>query len=266
MREKDLLIRKGKGEPKYEFEKLLVRTLAGHNLSKRGQNLAWILPRLMQSLERESVAMDLFVEEPTKAQERVRIPGLVMMGSAIAILFIMPFIMMLLDDPLFMLRLPLVMLLLLSLVMLGIVGALAVSLVAPRMPKRTRQGVREAALWEAFRNHLREVFQQRDLAKDYLDLWDSYLPYAIIFGYQNRWINRFAEIHAPAPYWFHTSVSHGPTPESGGVPLTLDDVRQAFCDMFSYISDTLAIDSSGAGGGFGGGFGGGGGGGGGGAG
>jgi hypothetical protein len=116
-----------------------------------------------------------------------------------------------------------------------------ISSLGPAKTKRTWQGVREAALWSAFCNNIRKVLLQKDLARDYSDLWETYLPYVIIFGYLTHWKNRFVEMHAPVPYWFYTPVSHGPLPKSGGEPLTPDSIRQAFEDMVSSIFDTIAF-------------------------
>ncbi|MEJ2069684.1 MAG: TPM domain-containing protein, partial [Syntrophobacterales bacterium] len=202
-RRKDLLIRKVEGQPNYEFEDLVIGTLAERKLSEQQIHVANLLPQLKNSLERESVALGLFVEEPTKAINRVRIPGLFILGAAL----VLAFLLMLgiaaepegfdwIDT--------------LPLLMLGIGGALAAFLVAPQMPKRTWQGVLEAALWDAIGNHLKEVTQQRDLARDYSGIWDSYLPYAILFSLEASWISSFVEMRVPAPSWFQApAVSKG---------------------------------------------------------
>jgi hypothetical protein len=88
-------------------------------------------------------------------------------------------------------------------------------------------------LWDAFGNHLREVSQQKDMARDYLNLWDSYLPYAIFFGLETPWINHFVEMQASVPRWFHVSAgSYGQAIDSNKVPLTLDGVSKVFTVCF----------------------------------
>jgi hypothetical protein len=227
-RKEDLLIRKGKGEPKYEFEKLLINELAGHKLFERQGHIAKLLPQFKKSLERESVAMGFFDKEPTESQKWVRIPSLVMFystfaafGLGVTALYGWAII--------------------LPLATLGIIGFLAAFVVAPKMSKKTWQGVREAALWDAFRNHLREVSQQMDMARDYLSVWDSYLPYAILFGLETVWINHFVEMHAPVPLWFQVAAgSYGQAKDSDELPLTLDRVSNAFTGTCRFISNTVA--------------------------
>ena len=228
---KNLLILRGEGEPKYEFENLLVSTLAGHDLSERQEHIADLFPQFKKSLERESVIMGLFEEEPTKVQKWVRITGIVILGTAIAAgwlvgRFGIP------ETYQWVLKI--------FLVALGSIGYLAAFKVAPRMAKRTWQGVRETTSWSAFRMHLVEVFQKRELAQEYLQQWDTYIPYAVAFGLQNHWINCFVEMQAPTPDWFHTAMGQRPTAEFGGTPLAPDRAREAFYGIFPYISDTVA--------------------------
>jgi hypothetical protein len=84
-RRKDLLIRKVEGQPNYEFEDLVIGTLAERKLSEQQIHVANLLPQLKNSLERESVALGLFEEEPTKAINRTRIPGMaiLILGAAL---------------------------------------------------------------------------------------------------------------------------------------------------------------------------------------
>jgi len=263
-RRKDLLIRKGKGQPNYEFEDLVIGTLAECKLSEQQIHVANLLPQFNNSLEGKSVALGLFVEEPTKAINRVKIPGMFMLGAVLILAF---FGLMFLQDA----HIPWVLAhFALPFLLLGIGGALAAFRVAPKMPKRTWQGVREAALWDAFGNHLKEVTQQRDLARDYSGIWDSYLPYAILFGLEASWISSFAEMRVPAPRWFQApAISKGSAVASGEGPLTLDLVSEKFTWMIHFIPDVVesaareahgGFAGGGYGVGFGGGFGGGGGG------
>jgi hypothetical protein len=227
---------------KFQFENLIASTLAGCTLPHHEGTVANLLPRFKKSLEGESVTLGFFEEEPTKAQMRVRKPGLVILGTAFA-----AFLSILVLGGLFILELQ-YWGVILPVLTLGTVGALASFLVAPRMPKRTWKGAREAALWSAFGNHLQEITQQTEIARDYLGFWDFYLPFAIIFGYQTDWLNCFVGMHAPAPNWFHTQVSRGPVADSEMVPLTVDNLRKPFYGMILSIYETVDSDTQAAGG------------------
>jgi len=101
-------------------------------------------------LERESVDLGLFVEEPFKAEKRMRHRGLVMLGTALfASLCVIVFWITQTNG----------WIVLLPFVGLGIVGLAAAFLKAPKMPERTEKGIREAALWSAFGKHLKETSQ-----------------------------------------------------------------------------------------------------------
>lgn len=82
---------------------------------------------------------------------------------------------------------------------------LGLLLMSPHMPARTRKGAEEAAKWQAFQKYLSNIQHYKDVAT-VADQFEKYLPYAIAFGLERRWINAFAK--APnaatvqAPGWF----------------------------------------------------------------
>jgi hypothetical protein len=237
----EVYIDKRDKQTKFQFENLLASSITGHTLPYHLKTVANLLPQFKESLERESVAMGFFEESPTKVQLRVRKPGLVILDTAYIAL---PLILLLfLFSGSLSITEPYDWFVILPVLTLGIVGALAAYVVAPMMPKRTWQGVREAALWSAFENHLREIPRHRVLAQTYLDQWDFYLPYTIIFGFPTEWLNRFMEMHAPAPNWFHTPENQRPETDYGEVSPTVDNVREAFYGMFSTIYDTIDFES-----------------------
>jgi uncharacterized membrane protein len=45
-----------------------------------------------------------------------------------------------------------------------------------------------AALWKAFRKYLKKAARDVSIAEDSLNVWDSYLPYAAVFGLTANWI------------------------------------------------------------------------------
>ncbi|HUE76166.1 MAG TPA: DUF2207 domain-containing protein, partial [Chloroflexota bacterium] len=82
---------------------------------------------------------------------------------------------------------------------------LAMILVAPKMPRRTRVGALEAAQWRAFERHLRTIEQQRDLQGD-TDTFERYLPYAIALGIDREWVAKFSTAGTPAPRWYRSEM------------------------------------------------------------
>jgi len=68
------------------------------------------------------------------------------------------------------------------------------------MPQRTRAGAQEQRRWEAFRNYLDDLAGFQDLAVAQ-QTFESYLPYAIAFGVEKRWVLRFQELLVSVPSW-----------------------------------------------------------------
>lgn len=68
------------------------------------------------------------------------------------------------------------------------------------MPQRTRQGAEEQRRWEAFRNYLDDLAGFMDLPVAQ-ETFERYLPYAIAFGVEKRWVRRFADLLVSVPQW-----------------------------------------------------------------
>ena len=74
------------------------------------------------------------------------------------------------------------------------------------MPVKTRKGAEEAAKWKAFQTYLGNIQKYRNLAEA-TDQFEKYLPYAIAFGLERRWVNAFAQAPnlptpVPMPIWY----------------------------------------------------------------
>lgn len=73
------------------------------------------------------------------------------------------------------------------------------------MPARTRKGADETAKWRAFQKYLGNIQQYKDLAVA-ADQFEKYLPYAIGFGLERRWVNAFTQAPVaasiPIPIWY----------------------------------------------------------------
>ncbi len=102
----------------------------------------------------------------------------------------------------------------------AIISAIIVWAFASRMPQRTAKGAQEQKKWEAFRNYLQDLtrFTDMEAAKE---KFEKYLPYAIAFGVEKHWTQRFEELTVPAPDWYHPPVivwgSPGTGPIGGGL-------------------------------------------------
>lgn len=162
------------------------------------------------------------------------------------------------------------------------VGALSFVLVAQVMPVKTKKGAEASARWNAFKSYLKEIESYTDL-ETATDLFERYLPYAIAFNLERRWVNKFAQIKSmPIPTWYFPYWMHGygrpdgsgsswsggegsPRPSiqsmSDGMAGGFQSMSDGLVSMFNSVGSTMtsAPSSSGSGGGFsGGGFSGGG--------
>jgi uncharacterized membrane protein len=162
------------------------------------------------------------------------------------------------------------------------IGVLSFVLVAQVMPVKTKKGAEASARWNAFKRYLQEIESYTDL-ETATDLFERYLPYAIAFNLERRWVKKFAQIETmPIPPWYFPYWMHGygrphgsgsswsggegsPRPSiqsmSDGMAGGFQRMSDGLVSMFNSVGSTMtsAPSSSGSGGGFsGGGFSGGG--------
>lgn len=83
---------------------------------------------------------------------------------------------------------------------------IGLAILSRAMPVKTRQGAEEAAKWQAFQTYLGNIQKYRNVAEA-TDQFEKYLPYAIAFGLERRWLNAFAQVPGlpspvPAPIWY----------------------------------------------------------------
>jgi uncharacterized membrane protein YgcG len=81
--------------------------------------------------------------------------------------------------------------------------------VSRHMPRKTPQGVEEAAKWLAFKNYLQNIEQYADL-ETVKDKFEQYLPYAMAFGLEKRLIHKFSAVNTPAPHWWGPGLPYPP--------------------------------------------------------
>lgn len=112
--------------------------------------------------------------------------------------------------------------------------------------------------WLGFKLYLEtaERYRMQNLTPD---MFEKYLPYAMVFGVEKKWAKNFEAMNLPAPSWYGSAAVYGSIGFSGGNSSSFSPT--GFSSSFS-SSFSSAFGSSGAGGGGGGGGGGAGGGGG----
>jgi hypothetical protein len=84
------------------------------------------------------------------------------------------------------------------------------------MPRKTQAGAEAAAKWLAFRRYLAEI-ERYDNVESAKSIFNSYLPYAVAFGLERSWVNKFASVDAPAPSWYGP-YGRMDYPRSGRIP------------------------------------------------
>jgi uncharacterized membrane protein YgcG len=92
---------------------------------------------------------------------------------------------------------------------IGLVGM--VTLIAGQaMPAKTRKGAEEAARWSAFQEYLRNLEKYQGL-EEAVNYFEAYLPYAVAFGLDRSWIQRFKLVdNVPIPPWYFPTYLGGP--------------------------------------------------------
>lgn len=77
----------------------------------------------------------------------------------------------------------------------------AVRRLSRAMPRKTEQGAQAAAKWRAFKRYLTDIRRYEKLQES-RRIFEEYLPYAIAFGLEQRWVTAFARASAEqAPAW-----------------------------------------------------------------
>jgi len=137
------------------------------------------------------------------------------------------------------------------------VPALALMGVAPRMPRKTREGSELHRRTLGFRHYMEIAETDRQRFAERENIFSAYLPYAIVFGCVEKWARAFSDIDAVrATSSWYTGSALG--------AFSANDLSNNLSSFSNQVSSTIASTPGGSGGsGFsGGGSGGGGGGGG----
>jgi uncharacterized membrane protein YgcG len=125
------------------------------------------------------------------------------------------------------------------------VAAVALIIVGQAMPVKTRKGSEEAAKWKAFKRYLQDIERYAKL-EEATDQFDRYLPYAIAFGVERTWINKFASVPAtPVPIWYFPVWTSGHRIGEGARPSTRGGQAPSLDGMSRGIGSGLAGMSAG---------------------
>lgn len=72
---------------------------------------------------------------------------------------------------------------------------------ASALPRKTVSGAEAAAKWRAFRRYLSDI-ERYDKVAESKEIFDKYLPYAVAFGLEQSWVNKFASVGVEQPSWY----------------------------------------------------------------
>ncbi len=122
------------------------------------------------------------------------------------------------------------------------ITAVSLFIVSFFMPVKTAKGAEAAAKWKAFKNYLQNIEKYQDI-QTAGDIFAQYLPYAVAFGLERSWINKFAAVPtAPVPRWYrpyphlygHRPLVGGSSAVPGNIPSSGDSGGlQGMSDSFS---------------------------------
>ena len=79
--------------------------------------------------------------------------------------------------------------------------AAALIFLSRTLPQKTAAGAEAAAHWNAFKRYLSDI-DKYDRVNESKQIFDKYLPYAVAFGLEDSWVNRFAAAGAESPLWY----------------------------------------------------------------
>ncbi|MFQ5856014.1 MAG: DUF2207 domain-containing protein [Anaerolineae bacterium] len=175
------------------YEKMLLKELFGgrhsRKLSALKEKFYRAIPELQDELYGEVVQEGFFLRSPESTRRIYTLLGVVGVILSVIVGFftlvlLIPFAGAAICIPLG----------------LGIVSV-GMVIFARVMPRKTTKGSEAAARWRAFKRYLDNIEDYSDLEQA-KDVFDRYLPYAIAFGLEKSWVQKFAQVDAPAPPWY----------------------------------------------------------------
>jgi uncharacterized membrane protein len=129
------------------------------------------------------------------------------------------------------------------------------------MPKKTEKGVRALEHARGFREYLATAEKYRLQWQEKEHIFETFLPYAMVFGVADKWSEAFKDIALPPPNWYEGGVSAAGQFNAGRFLISMGVLQSGLTKAVSAQPHKGSGGSGLGGGGFsGGGFGGGGGG------
>lgn len=187
------------GDPsalQYQYERELMQRLFGSETERSighiRRQFTNALESMFDSLYDELVRSGYFTARPDRIRTRFMQLGVVMLLLIVPACVVMQIALnavLAVNDPVY-----------LPWCALGVI-VLAFLFLSRYLPRKTRQGAEAAAKWKAFRRYLEHIEKYTKLA-DAKELFDRYLPYAVAFGLDKTWVEKFAVVDTPAPTWF----------------------------------------------------------------
>jgi uncharacterized protein (TIGR04222 family) len=195
-------------EPLRPYEQSLLKAVFGSKqeveLDDLRERFYASIPRIQRELYEEAVKEGLFPSSPRAIRTRYVVLGVAGLVLSVGVGFCVAAGLLSRVDAI-----------LCPFISLAIVS-IAMIVVAQVMPTKSRKGAEEAAKWRAFKAYLASAERYADLAQ-VTDQFDRYLPYAIAFGIERTWVNKFARIPStPVPRWYFPMGIPYPYYGSGG--------------------------------------------------
>ncbi len=172
------------------FDRLFGNSETECSLNSLQNSFYTMIPALQQDLYDEVLQAGYFPERPNDTRNRYTTKAVIALLLSIGLL--VASVTVLSDE------LPLLPLLAFTLLVLSIAGMI----VSRSMPRKTAAGVEAAAKWAGFKRYLSDIERYSEIATA-RDLFDRYLPYAIMFGIEKEWTNKFSAVDTPAPFWYY---------------------------------------------------------------
>jgi len=123
----------------------------------------------------------------------------------------------------------------------AVVPALALMGVAPRMPRKTRDGAELLRQTLGFRHYMEIAETERQRFAERESIFSEYLPYAIVFGVVEKWARAFSDIDAArATASWYTGSSLG--------SFSASDLSNNLSSFSNQVTSTIASTPGGSGG------------------
>jgi uncharacterized membrane protein YgcG len=123
----------------------------------------------------------------------------------------------------------------------AVVPAVALLVVAPRMPRKTRDGAELLRRTLGFRHYMEVAEKERQRFAERENIFSEYLPYAIVFGCVEKWARAFKDIDATAATssWYAGSSL---------AAFSANDLSSNLSSFSNQVSSTIASTPGGSGG------------------